>query len=403
MVSAQRRITPAAGSVSISASEARQLALKSQGLWDSPQWTLPELSKRLGAIQLDTISVLARNHELIPYARLASTSRAEVESHYWSAKSVRHFEYWAHAACIIPVEKWPLYAFRRNQARATEPTWHNVSKKTIASVLKRVEVDGPITTGDVGGGKKSGYWWDWSDNKIALEYLLNTGEVTVTRREGFRRIYDVSSRAIPAKHFKDMERIPAHVALLNEAINMLGVATKLDLLDVPRLRPTNTRDSWEAFTSQKHIVEVEVDGWDEPAFSTPELLAQLDKTVGQRTVMLSPFDPLIWYRERMERIFGMYHRIEAYTPASKRIYGYFAMPVLAGDELIARVDPGREEKSTVFVAKTVTFEKASPSQAHIQGVASAIRESASWVSAQTIRIDTVVPTKAAAALRKLTN
>jgi uncharacterized protein YcaQ len=385
--------------VRLTAAQARQLALKAQGLWQAPQWSLPELSRRLGAIQLDTISVLARNHELIPYARLNSVSRAEIENHYWSAKPVRHFEYWAHAACIIPVEKWPLYAFRRDSARASTPTWHNVSKKTIATVLKRVESDGPVTTGDVGGGKKSGYWWDWSDNKIALEYLLNIGDVTVTRREGFRRIYDVSSRAIPAKHFKDIERVPAQVSLLNEAVNLLGVATKLDLLDVPRLRATQTRDSWDAFVNQKNIVAVEVEGWDEAAFTTRDWLAQLDESIGSRTVMLSPFDPLIWYRERMERLFGMFHRIEAYTPAPKRIYGYFAMPVLSGDELIARVDPGREDKNATFVAKTVTFEKTSPSQAQIKAVASAIRESAAWVNAETIRVDTVVPAKAAASLR----
>ncbi|MEY4348690.1 MAG: hypothetical protein RIS43_1109, partial [Actinomycetota bacterium] len=310
MVSAQRRNTSGRSEVRLTAAQARQLALKAQGLWHEPQWTLPELSQRLGAIQLDTISVLARNHELIPYARLGAVSRNEIERHYWSRKPVRHFEYWSHAACIIPVEKWPLYAFRRDNARATEPTWHNVPKKTIASVLKRVEVDGPITTGDVGGGKKSGYWWDWSDNKIALEYLLNTGDVTVIQREGFRRIYDLSSRAIPAKHFKDMERIPAQVALLNEAINMLGVATKLDLLDVPRLKPTHSKDSWDAFVAQKHVLPIEVEGWDQPAYTTQEWLNQLDSSKAMRTVMLSPFDPLIWYRERMERLFGMFHRIE---------------------------------------------------------------------------------------------
>jgi uncharacterized protein YcaQ len=119
--------------------------------------------------------------------------------------------------------------------------------------------------------------------------------------------------------------------------------------------------------------------------------------------MLSPFDPLIWYRERMERLFGMFHRIEAYTPAPKRVFGYFAMPVLAGDELMARVDPGREDKSTTFVAKTVTFETGSPTKVQIKAVASAIKEAATWVNSERIRIDNVVPAKAAAELRKLTS
>jgi uncharacterized protein YcaQ len=389
----------------LSSPEARQIALRAQGLWDAipakPQ--LSTISTRLGAVQLDTISVLARSHELVPYARLGAVGRSEIEKHFWNPQKPQHFEYWSHAACIIPIENWSLYSFRRDGARERGLHWRDIPKKTMKFVAQHIEAEGPITTSDVGGGKKTGYWWDWSDNKIVLEHLLTTGEVAVTHRTGFRRVYDVSHRAIPAKHFYDTPHTEAQTTLLRNALTSLGIATKLDLLDVPRFRANQVKDEWEAFVASPDTLHVSVDGWNEPAYVSRRVLKLLDDSTPQRNVMLSPFDSLIWYRERMERLFGMFHRIEAYTPAAKRVFGYFAMPVLVGDKLVARVDPGREvvAKNTVMVAKRVTFESGKPTLREIEGVAEAIKESARWVNASAIRVDQVVPSTAKAKLVSL--
>lgn len=401
------RVPPRDGAIHLTEAQARQIALRAVGLWDTAKPSLKAVIRHHGAIQLDTISVLARNHELIPYARLGAVGRGTVERHYWSETKPQHFEYWAHAACIIPIEDWPLYAFRRDAFKQRGKNWHNVSDKTIKNVLKHIEKEGPVHTGDVGGAKVSGYWWDWSDNKIALEQLLNTGAVAVTRREGFRRIYDLSERAIPAKYFSDAPAIESMTKLLVNALNLIGIGNKAELFDMPRFSSTdvNAKLAWTEFIKHPNTIEVQVEGWNGTYYASKKVIAALDDSLGQRAVMLSPFDPLLCHRDRMERMFGMMHRIEAYTPAAKRVYGYFAMPVLVGDELVARIDPTREsdKNSLTLVAKKVTFESAKPSAAHIQGVADALRECASWVKASSIRVDEVVPASAKKKLTALTN
>ena len=305
MVSSKPRKPSNNAVVRLSASEARQIALKAQGLWSRNLTSLNQMSSTLGAVQLDTISVLARSHELIPYARLGAITRAEIENHYWSQRTATHFEYWSHAACIIPVANWPLYGFRRQHHQQNPPRWHDLTRKQLNSMLKRIEAEGPISTSEVGGGRKSSYWWDWSDNKSALENLLLTGEVTVTKRVGFKRLYDVSSRAIPNRYFKDAEAEDSKLQLLTQSLNMLGVATKADILDVPHLKPAELKTIWGAFL--EHAIQVEVEGWQEPAFTTSSWLKQIKDEQAQLKVLLSPFDSLVWYRPRMERLFGMFY------------------------------------------------------------------------------------------------
>ncbi|MBO0827865.1 MAG: winged helix DNA-binding domain-containing protein, partial [Streptosporangiales bacterium] len=158
--------------------------------------------RRLGAVQLDTISVLARSHELVPYARLGAIGRRRVERAYWSSPPST-FEYWSHAACILPLEDWPHYAFRRRARRRRGRRWHQVHQRTVTEVLARLRADGPLTASDLGGAKKGGPWWDWSDVKIAVEWLLDIGEAVCVERQGWRRIYELAERAVPAEVFFD--------------------------------------------------------------------------------------------------------------------------------------------------------------------------------------------------------
>ena len=152
---------------------------------------------RVGAVQLDTISVLARSHELVAYARLGPVSRAEIEQAYWHPVSPAAFEYWAHAACVLPIEQWPYFAFRRRAFRARGVRWHQITPETCEKVLARLRAEGPLTATQLGGAKGGGPWWDWSDVKIAVEWLLDTGEVICVRRTGWRRVYDLPERVLP--------------------------------------------------------------------------------------------------------------------------------------------------------------------------------------------------------------
>src|SRR5260370_12421112 len=153
---------------------------------------------RLGAVQLDTISVLARSHELVAYSRLGPQPRDKVELAYWPPRKPGGFEYWAHAACILPLQQWPCFAFRRRAFRARGIRWHEVPEHACAEVLARLRAEGPLTATQLGGAKGGGEWWDWSEVKIAVEWLLDIGEVVCVRRTGWRRVYDLPERVIPA-------------------------------------------------------------------------------------------------------------------------------------------------------------------------------------------------------------
>lgn len=393
---------------SLTPAQARQLALKAQKLWGKPPHKVgPEpihtLTRDLGAVQLDTISVLARSHELVAYARLGQIPKADVERGYWHAADslATHFEYWSHAASIVPIEYWPLFSFRRRAYRDRGLRWHEVDTKTIKQVKKRLAAEGPMTTSDLGGGRKDSYWWNWSDVKVAVEFLLDIGEVAVTRRDKWRRVYDLAERVVPEAHFSDATSHDAISSLLRLSLETLGVGTKSDVLDVHRLKANNplVAKAWKQFLEVGEVVPVTIAGSSEPQFALSSRLETLDRTRPQRAVMLSPFDSLVWHRPRLLRLFNMDYRIEAYTPQAQRVFGYFAMPVLVGDAIVARVDPARQ--SSTFVANKVTFQSSDPTETHISGVASAIREAASWVGATDIHISEVVPQRCARRLRQL--
>jgi len=384
--------------------DVRRVALHSVGLLSgipTPAQAVAASSRRqvgfvdgvlqsLGSVQLDTISVLARSHELVAYARLGAVSREAIEEAYWSGDSA--FEYWSHAACILPMESWPLFAFRRRHFRAKGERWHGPPRHDLDALRRRMRTDGPLTTGDVGGAKRGGEWWDWSDAKIALEWLLDTGEAVVTRRVGWRRTYDLAERAIPGEFLHDdLTDDECMTGLVAAGAALMGVGTAADIADVHRLPSATVARHAEA----AGLVEVSVDGWPR-AWASPMALEWLS-CAGRdrhRTTLVSPFDPLIWHRERVERIFGMQHRLEAYTPAARRVHGYFAMPVLHQGRLVARVDPRRERGR--LVASRITLE--STSRRAVEGTARALREAAGWVNAQGIEVGEVLPASAKSAM-----
>ena len=378
----------------LTAADARRLAVRAQGL-SGPAAArraggVPAMLRRLGGVQLDTISVLARSHELVAYARLGPVGRAAVEAAYWADPAVA-FEYWSHAACVLPVEAWPLYAARRRAYRAKYEPQRRSHASTRASVLAALRERGPLTATDLGGAKRGGVWWDWSDVKVAAEDLLGWGEVVVTRRERWRRVYDLPERALPPDVLADRPDGECHTRLVAQAARALGVGTVADLADYFRVSVAAVT----AAVEPAGLVPVAVEGWPQPAYADPAALAALgagEVAGGSRTTLLSPFDSLVWTRARTERVFGMRHRLEAYVPAAKREHGYFAMPVLAGGRLVGRVDPARSGRT--LVARHVSCRPGA-----VRSVATALREAASWVGCDAVAVERTTPPETAEPLR----
>jgi uncharacterized protein YcaQ len=385
----------------LTADEARRIILRAQGFLGAGSRTggLPAMLRRVGAVQLDTISVLARSHELIAYARLGAVGRAAIERAYWH-NPARAFEYWCHAACILPLEDWPLYGFRRRAYRDRRFRWHEVPP-IVDKLLEQVRADGPLTTGDIGGSKKGGPWWDWSDSKIAIEFLLDIGDVVCTRRIGWRRVYDLAERVIPEELLADdLPDAEGVTGLTRVAGRALGVATRADLVDFTRVKGKYAALLDDALLSgAAGLVPVHVAGWPlpragrgAPASTVPNAWAdpaalESEPRGRHRTTLLSPFDSLIWERSRAERIFGLNHRLEAYVPKDKRIHGYFAMPVLAGGRIIGRVDPARE--GTTLIARQVGFEPGGSPAKTAAAMSDALWEAASWVGCTDVRVERV--------------
>jgi hypothetical protein len=377
---------------SLSIIEARRIGLSAQGLSGTGARDTTDLLDQVGAIQLDTISVLARSHLLVAWSRLGAQPRDMIESAYWPSTKPTTFEYWAHAACIIPMRRWPEFAFRRRAALERGRRWHRLEhpEKSLATIREQLGSEGPLTAAELGGAKKGGPWWDWTESKIAVEFLLDTGEVVCVERRGWRRVYDLAERAIPEELLSvELSDAECRRLLLIEAARALGVAPLADLARHQKMTLAEIRPA----LSNTDLVEVAVEGSPLPWFATPAALRSLDQNRRTRATLLSPFDSLLWERPRVQRLFGVEHRLEAYVPKDKRVHGYYAMPVLSGTDLVATVDPARERAA--LVVRHISLR----TKAAITPSAVALHRAKSWIGATTIRIDRVSPPELAPSLR----
>ncbi len=391
-----------AAELTLAPDDVRLITLQAQGLIGTGgrRGGVPGMLRRVGAVQLDTISVLARSHELVAYARLGATPRARIERAYWKPGPASAFEYWSHAACVLPIEEWPYYAFRRRALRARGVRWHQSHERACAEVLARLKAEGPLTATQLGGAKNGGAWWDWSETKIAVEWLLDTGEVICSRRTGWRRVYDLPERVLPDGLLgtgpSDDECV---IHLIGVAARALGVVTRADLIDYQRLRQFShspIKDSAAAndaaIAAGLTPVMIDVGGTAIPGWADPAAL-EMAAAAGQpgarrgrhRVTLLSPFDSLIWDRKRTLRMFGFEHSLEAYVPKAKRVHGYFTMPLLAGGRLLGRVDPARSGRT--LVARQLSLD--TPRAA--EPMARALVEAASWVGCDSVELGQVDP------------
>jgi uncharacterized protein len=386
----------------LSADDVRRITLYAQGLVGAgaKRGGVAGVLRRVSAVQLDTISVLARSHELVAYARLGPVGRDTVERAYWPASASTTFEYWAHAACILPIADWPYYAWRRRSFVERGQRWHQVSEHACEQVLGRLRDEGPLTATQLGGAKAGGPWWDWSEMKIAAEWLLDTGRAVCVRRTGWRRIYDLPERVVP-KGLLDVVATDQECLsyLVGTVARALGVATHADFVEYQRLGGygLHLRDgaALDEAAAAAGLVPVSVppasvSSAKRPirAWADPAALAWL--AAGgrgtHRTTLLSPFDSLVWDRKRTLRMFGHRLLFEPYVPKEKRERGYFTMPLLAGGRIDGWVDPGREGQT--LVARNVFLER----PAAVAPMARALAEAAQWVGCSNVAVERAQPT-----------
>jgi uncharacterized protein len=335
---------------SLSLTEARRVALAAQGFGRSRpgrevrRADIVSTVRALGLVQIDSVNVLVRSHYLPLFARLGSYGPTLLDAAS-SGRKRSLFEYWGHEASLIPVEQQPLLRWRMQRALDGAGVWGGVARfgrdqaHFCAEVLREITVRGPLGVSDlvaVGQGRKGG-WWGWSHGKVALEWLFWTGRITTHSRRRFERVYDLTERVLPARILASPTPPvdEAQRQLLRIAAGALGVATERDLRDYFRLTTADAKARIAELVGAGELLPVKVEGWRAGAFVPPGL--RIPKCIDARA-LLSPFDSLVWERDRMQRLFDFHYRIEIYTPAHKRKHGYYVLPFLLGDRLVARVD-----------------------------------------------------------------
>jgi uncharacterized protein len=356
----------------LSLAEARAVALAAQG-FGSPRPTadvgaaaLCAMVRRLGVLQIDSVNVLVRSHYLPIFSRLGPYPRPLLDDCVYGGRRRPLFEYWAHEASIVPVDAYRLFRWRMERAKAGVGTWKHVAAlardkpAVVAEVLREITDRGPLRASDLSLGERAvGPWWGWSEAKRALEYLFWSGRVTTATRRSFERVYDLVERVLPERVWaSDVLDVPAQQReLVMRAARALGAATARDLRDYYRLPPAEARLRVAELVEQGALRPVTVEGWKDVAYVDAKLRAA--PRVEARA-LLSPFDSLVWDRARTERLFGFRFRLEIYTPAHRRVHGYYVLPFLLGDRLVARVDLKSDRERRVLLVQGVHLEPGVP-------------------------------------------
>lgn len=355
---------------------------------------LRRIAARLGLFQIDSVNVLARMHYLPAFSRLGSYDRALLERDAWGPKRQRRlFEYWAHEASLLPMDLHPLLRWRMDRAERGEIGWQGLRRfagerrPEAEAVLARIASEGPLAASDFEKGRSG--WWEWGAAKQALEWLFWSGKITTaTRRASFERVYDVPERVIPSEVLALPTPSPqiAQQALIERSARALGVATAADLRDYFRLKPVEGDHAIAALEEAGTLIPVQVQGWSQKAWLHNE--ARLPRRISG-AALLAPFDPLIWERSRTERLFGFRYRIEIYVPAEKRTHGYFVLPFLLDDALVARVDLKADRRNGRLLAHRVVLEPGAPGEA-VERLELELDRMAAWLGLGEVRLGEVV-------------
>lgn len=397
-------------SQSISLLQARRLALSAQGFAVPAPRTairaahLSRVIERLGVVQIDSVNALVRSHYLPLFSRLGGYPQALLDQLAWGRNRQRKlFEYWGHEASLLPLELYPLLRWRMERARQGQGIYQQLARfgreqqPTIARVLAAVTEQGALGAGSLSTREeRAGPWWDWSAEKHALEWLFAAGLVTVAGRRGFERLYDLPERVLPAALLRQplLDEAQAQRGLLLQAANALGVATEKDLRDYYRLSPADSRGRLAELVEEGALQVFAVQGWSQPAYCPNSF--RLPRKVAT-SALLSPFDSLVWERERTERLFDFRYRLEIYTPVHKRVYGYYVLPFLYNERIAARVDLRAERASDRLAIHAVHEEEHGLDEAGMQALADNLWCMAAWLGLNRVQLN--CPRASAARLR----
>jgi uncharacterized protein len=391
--------TPARVPSRLSLARARRIALAAQG-FGRPRPARPPSAGQvaalvawLGALQLDSVNVFMRAHYMPVFSRLGPYDRSRLDriaGHGEGRIDRRLVEYWAHEASLIPIERHRLFRWR--MADVDREAWGSIARVIrenpglVADTLELVARDGPIRARDTGvqrSAPRPGHMWNWHQGKVALEHLFFTGRVGAARRINFERRYDTIERVLPPEVLaQPTPSAPdAQRELVRIAARALGVATEPDLGDYFRLPRGDSKARVAELVAAGELAPVDVEGWNAPAYLWPD--ARQPRKLHARA-LLSPFDSLIWFRPRTERLFGFRYRIEIYTPASKRVHGYYVLPFLLGEELVARVDLKSDRDRGALLVQGV-FAEEGVDRVHVAAeLAAELRLVADWLALQDV-------------------
>ncbi|NNG22050.1 winged helix-turn-helix domain-containing protein [Telluria aromaticivorans] len=354
--------------------------------------------RRMGMLQIDTISVVARSPYLVLWSRLGDYQPAWLDELLAEGSL---FEYWAHEACFLPIEDYGLYRHRMLDPEAMgwkySATWMRERADQVATLLEHVRANGPVRSSDFerSEGKGAG-WWEWKPEKRSLEVLFTAGQLMIARRHNFQRIYDLAERVHPEWHDSRMPVLgEVRRSFVLQAVRALGVAKASWIPDYHRTRRPHPDPA--ALADEGLLLRARVAGWDEPVYIHPDHagLAQqaaAGKLAPSLTTLLSPFDPIVWDRRRALELFGFDYRLECYTPAHKRTYGYFTLPILRRGALVGRVDAKAHRKAGEFELRSIVLEPGvRTSDRLVDDLAAAIQACARWHGCPEVRITHALP------------
>ncbi|RUU63928.1 winged helix-turn-helix domain-containing protein [Mesorhizobium sp. M2C.T.Ca.TU.009.01.2.1] len=374
---------------------ARRIALGAQGFNDPKPGGVPDrrhlarVLSRTGLLQIDSVSAVVRAHYMPLYSRLGPYPLALLDNAALSRKRAV-FEYWAHEASFLPVETYPLMRWRMQRAEQGDEMylglakWGRERKAMIDEIYKEVADRGPIAASDIEGHKGNGGWWGWSEAKHAFEWLFWAGRITTAYRRGFERYYDLPERVLP-QAVLDLP-VPsvedAHRELLRISARAHGIATYGDLRDYFRLAPGDTKDRIEELVGAGELLPVKVEGWEKTAYLHKD--ARIPRRIEARA-LLAPFDPVVFERTRTEKLFGFRYRIEIYTPAEKRQYGYYVLPFLLGDRIVARIDLRADRPASVLRVHAAYAEAGAPAETAAQ-LFDELKQMQAWLGLEAIEV-----------------
>jgi len=380
---------------SLSLAQARRLAIAAQGLHRGRRDMTPDrrhlrsVLQHTGLLQIDSVNVLQRAHYLPAFSRIGPYRTDLLDRMAYRDREL--FEYWGHEASLLPVAMHPLFRWRMRRAEEKFETWGRMAQLArekpgyVEHVLQLVRDGGPLSAGEIAAEEKrskDNWGWNWTNEKLALEFLFWTGRVTTADRRNFERVYDVPERVIP-RAFLDLPtptEEEAHRDLLALAAASCGIGTVGDLADYYRIRTPQARPRIAELVESGRLEEVSVEGWRQPAYIAAA--TKLPRGADGRALLV-PFDPLIWERDRTERLFGFHYRIEIYVPAVKRVHGYYVLPFLLGDQLVARVDLKANRQSGTLLVQAAYSEPTAPPDT-VEELAAELRLLARWLGLERV-------------------